>query len=163
MVATFYQPIMFFLFARDRYLPKTWKFFQYFSDEIFPRMSLIEGIGDDLLGVCLVLSFLVLISLAWLSTHVYLPNTFVQIESTRNNLELFEQPSISLLSANETFSEQEFELSTSELEQYASEPILRHTTSMEEEQVLRITIKFLNETQKLICVNANDTIWKIKR
>lgn len=128
-------------------------------------MSLIEGIGDDLLGVCLVLFFLVLISLAWLSTHVYLPNTFRQIESPRNNLELFEQPSISLLSANETFSEQELELSTSELEQYASEPILRHTTSMEEEeeQVLTITIKFLNETQKLICVNTNDTISKIKR
>jgi hypothetical protein len=31
------------------------------------------------------------------------------------------------------------------------------------EQSLRITIKFLNETQKLISANANDTISKIKR
>lgn len=142
-----------FLFARNRYLPKTWKFFQYFSDEIFPRMSLIEGIGDDLLGVCLVLFFLALIALAWLSTHVCLPLTFVQIES----LDFFEQSS----SANETFSEQEFELSTNEVE-----PSLQQTpSSIDEEdgQVLRITIKFLNETQKLISVNANDTILKIKR
>jgi len=38
------------------------------------------------------------------------------------------------------------------------------STSIEgEDQSLRITIKFLNETQKIILANPNDTISKIKR
>jgi multidrug efflux pump subunit AcrB len=37
------------------------------------------------------------------------------------------------------------------------------SSSTEEDQSLRITIKFLNETQKIILANSNDTISKIKR
>ncbi|CAF4252848.1 unnamed protein product, partial [Rotaria magnacalcarata] len=36
-------------------------------------------------------------------------------------------------------------------------------TDEQEDQSLRITIKFLNETQKSILANANDTIFKVKR
>lgn len=46
-------------------------------------MSLIEGIGDDLLYVFVVLVFIGIITLAWFSTHVnhiYFPTTLFIIE-----------------------------------------------------------------------------------
>lgn len=46
-------------------------------------MSLIEGIGDDLLSVFVLLIFIGIVSLAWLSTHVnyfHFPATLFIIE-----------------------------------------------------------------------------------
>ena len=120
-------------------------------------MLIIEGIGDDLLTAFVCLIFLALIFLAWLSTYVYLPNpSFVQHESIL---------STSLLSNNDSFTEHEFELSTSDSEEFLSDTILHPTssTATDDEPLLRITIKFLDDTHKSLSVNPNHTISKIKR
>jgi len=74
-------------------------------------------------------------------------------------------------SANETLTEHESDIESSEVEEFlpeqipvSSESIQQSHESIEEEnQSLRIIIKFLNETQKIILANPNDTISKVKR
>ncbi|CAF1127897.1 unnamed protein product [Adineta steineri] len=156
-------------------------------------MSFIEGIGDDFLYAFIFLIFIGIVCLAWLSTHVnnvHLPTTLFIIErrTHRTNEEGSERaspapsPSInsqneqltSPSSANETLTEHESDIESSEVDEFLSEqtpistqsnPInLNESTSIEgEDQSLRITIKFLNETQKSIIANSNDTIYKVKR
>ncbi|CAF3959384.1 unnamed protein product, partial [Rotaria magnacalcarata] len=89
-----------------------------------------------------------------------------------------------LSSTNETSTEHESDNDSSENDEYMYEPTptsvesntsqtqespldpneseFQIATDEQEDQSLRITIKFLNETQKSILANANDTIFKVK-
>lgn len=148
-------------------------------------MSLIEGIGDDLLCVLVFLVFIGIVSLAWLSTHVnhiQFPSTLFIIErrTRRRNEDEAERSSTSPPPSHEATptpslvrqdqpAERESDIESSEIEETNPEQTTAPTstnetaTVVDEEPSLQIVIKFLNETQRSISAHPNDTISKIKQ
>lgn len=167
-------------------------------------MSLIEGIGDDLLYAVGFLIFLGIVSLAWLSSHVtniHLPTTLFIIERrTGRNEESTRAGSVSPprsspvsdqtvnpSSGNETQTEHDSDNDSSENDEFVAEQVSstveptntqsqcrqtnptniddhqQSTSNENDDQTLRVIIKFLNETRKEILANPNDTISKLKQ
>ncbi|CAF1631245.1 unnamed protein product [Adineta ricciae] len=155
-------------------------------------MSFIEGIGDDFLYALIFLLFLGIVSFSWLSTHVnniHSPPTLFVIErrSRRRNDEESEtisptsSPNLNEQLPNEILTEHDSDVEASDVDDFFAERapmppvnLIQTSTNLNEsvsqssfiegeDQSLQITIKFLNETQKLITVNSNDTISKVKR
>lgn len=141
-------------------------------------MSLIEGFGDDFLYLAAFLGFIGIVLLAWLSTNVshlnFAPTLLIIERRTRRRNDESERSSPSSISTNsEAVGSSSSHESDSESPETEENPNVENqnesSTTIEEEnssssnESLKFIIKFLNDTQRSVSANPNDTISKVKQ